>query len=163
MPSDIRVFKTRLLAFDGTSKAGFWRDPLRAEIDNDCAPQPDIFDFGAGNLVLHGKSWELLKPRLEKFCEFLPVRWEGGNGQVVNVLGCSDCLDSEKTTWILGRESGKRIRIERYAFSSEKVPENFIFKIPERPFELFCTSAFRDLIDQNSIKGICFSAVWPEI
>ena len=161
LPVDAKLTEHGLLALDGTTKISAWNTPIEAVVDNADAPEPDIYDFGAGNLLLHDISWQLLKPHLEPDCEFLPVTWYGRIGYVVNVVGHSACIDPKQTKWVIGRESGKRIRIEKYAFLDDQVPSNLLFKIGERPFELFCIARFRNLIESNGVTGLAFVPVWP--
>ncbi len=159
LPSSDAVASSRLLALDGTPRLNTWPGVLEVIVDNDAAPEPDIFDLGV-NLLLHGKSWPLLRPLLQSFCEFLPAKWDGKIGHLVNVVGFCACLDPERTTWIYGKESGKRIRIERYAFILSKIPSTLIFKIEERRFEIFCTDALVRFVEEHRLTGLDFAAVY---
>jgi hypothetical protein len=158
--ADPIIARSDLMAFDGSSKLARWPTPLVAHLDNIATPEPDILDIGAGNLVLHGRSWDLLKHQLKEFCEYLPTKWLGGTGYVVNVVRLDECLDVDATTWVFGKESGKRIRIERFEFNESKVPSRLLFKIPERCFELFCTERFKTILAEHRISGLHFVKVW---
>lgn len=160
LAADEALAGSGLLAFNGRSKKGDWPNPLLAMLDNVEAPEPDVLDLGAGNLVFHGRSQELMRAKLHDYCELLPVKWAGHEGEVVNVVSLSDCLDSERTKWVIGRESGKRIRVEKFEFIRAKIPNRLIFKIPERPFELFCTDQFKNLLESHKIIGVDLEPVW---
>lgn len=160
LAADEAVARSGLLAFNGRSKLADWPNPLLAVLENIEAPEPDIFDLGAGNLVIHGRSQGLMRREFYDYCELLPVKWAGQEGEVVNVVSSSDCLDSERTKWVIGKESGKRIRIEKFEFFRAKIPNRLIFKIPERPFELFCTDQFKNLLEAHRIVGIDLEPVW---
>lgn len=149
-----------LMAFDGTSRADQWDQPMTAVVDNADAPLPDILDIGAGNLVLHGRASKLIRDELACYCELLPVFWPENRGEVVNVLGLSDCLDAESSKWVIGAQSGKRIRIEKFEFLKHKVPERIVFKIPERRFETFCTDRFAEFLKVHNLLGINLVPVW---
>ena len=148
------------MAFDGTSKADKWHPRMAAIVDNDDAPMPDVLDIGAGNLVLFGRASALIRDGLAGYCELLPVIWNDGGGEVVNILGLSDCLDAETSKWVTGAQSGKRIRIEKHEFFEHKVPLQLMFKIPEKRFETFCTDRFASLLEEHSLKGVNLVPVW---
>ncbi len=159
LPSSDAVARSRLLALDGTPRLDTWPGALDVIVDNHAAPEPDIIGLGV-NLLLHGKSWPLLRPMLQPFCEFLPATWDGKIGHLVNVVGFSACLDPKRTKWVYGEQSGKRIRIEKYAFISSKIPTDLIFKIEERRFELFCTDSLVHLVREHHLSGLDFTAVY---
>ncbi len=158
--ADAVLAESKLMAFDGTSREAQWHQPMAAVVDNAEAPVPEILDIGAGNLVLFGRSSKLLRDELAFYCELLPVLWAENEGEVVNVLGLSDCLDPDSSKWVIGAQSGKRIRIEQYEFVEQKVPERLVFKIPERRFETFCTDEFADLLKAYDLRGINLVPVW---
>lgn len=160
LAADPAIAKTKLMAFDGSSKRADWPAPLIAVVDNEKAPEPDIVDINAGNLVLHGRSWALLEDELAKYCEFLPVRWLDKLGNAVNVIGLSDCLDAERTKWVYGKESGKRIRIEKFEFHQDRIPSRLVFMIPEYCFQLLCGREFKELLEAHKITGLNFVKIW---
>lgn len=158
--ADPTLSASGIMAFDGTSKADNWPKPMAAVMDHADAPMPDILDISAGNLVLFGRASALIREEVIGSCELLPVLWHDAGGDVVNVLGLSDCLDAESSKWVLGAQSGKRIRIERHEFFEDKVPLQLMFKFPERRYETFCTGRFADLLERHKLKGINLVPVW---
>ncbi|MDM4771831.1 hypothetical protein [Solimonas sp. SE-A11] len=166
LPQDDSVNDRRLLALDGSSKKAEWTTPIAAEFDNDKALVPQIFSFGAGNLLIWSESRKLLGPRLEAYCELLPVFWGGGDGALVNVLGLSPCLDEKESTWLVHQGSGKRLFIEQYSFIKEAVPRRLLFKIEAQPFGIFCadhedgSENLLGLVREHRLFGLAFKQVW---
>ncbi len=70
---DEMIASPDLMAFDGSTRLDIWPRNLQVVIDNLYAPRPDVFDLGAGNLVVHGRSMAILEPVLKEHCEFLPI------------------------------------------------------------------------------------------
>ena len=164
LASDDRVHINRLLAFDGTSKANDWGQSLAAELDNTNASTPDIFNLGVGNMLLHGRSLELLKSYLDSSYECLPVHW-GANtsGFCVNPLQLHNCIDASNSKWCTDDESGKRLFIEQYVFLKTEIPNCLLFKDNLDCFELFSTDnegSLLSLVNKHKLSGISFELVW---
>ena len=82
---------------------------------------------------------------------------------VLNVTEIRDCLDREKSKLKLFSNSGRIMRIEKYAFHREMLSNAFIFKIPEEVHaHPYVTDGFKNLIEQNGIKGFKFVLVWQD-
>jgi hypothetical protein len=79
-----------------------------------------------------------------------------------------NCLDHDKTEWEYGETTGKPIRIVRYAFHEDRMPESSIFKIPETGrSEILCYEGARDpedefkpFVERNGITGLKFTELW---
>jgi len=163
---DASVHEIRLMAFNGSSKVDQWPETLEAVIDNKRAPVPDIYSCDAGNMLLWGRSLELLRPRVAPIAELLPAFWESGEGFVVNVTSLTGCLDMGRTVWKLAKSTGKRLWITQYAFIKEKVPSSTMFKVKGDNFSLLCadhedgSENLLTLVDEHDLDGISFEQIW---
>lgn len=166
LAADDAVHGRRLLALEGKAKADNWGESLEAVFDNAEAPTPDIFSCGAGNMLLWGRSLQILEPIVAPIAELLPVVWEGGNGRLVNVVGLSDCLDLEHTTWHRDEDSGKKLFIEKHAFIPQRLPRVVPFRFQAQRFATFCadyedgSDGFRTVVDSHGLTGVKFETVW---
>jgi len=164
LASDDSVHENQLLAFDGAPKENFWGQSLAAELDNLNGNTPDIFDLGAGNMLLHGRSLELIGPYLNSNYERLPVHWGVNNsGYCINPLQLHNCIDSSNCEWCIDDESGKKLFIERFVFHKTKIPNALVFKDNLECFELFTTDAegsFRSIVNKHKLTGISFELLW---
>jgi hypothetical protein len=81
-----------------------------------------------------------------------------------------NCLDENKTEWVLGQTSGKRIRIKEYHFHRNRLPQSSIFKIPETSAgEILCSTGIQDAEDEFktqvealSLSGLKFERLWSD-
>ena len=164
LASDDRVHERRLLAFDGATKENVWGQSLVAELDNVKYSAPDIFDLGAGNMMLYGRSLEVLGPYLDSSYERLLVHWEGNNsGYCINPLKLHDCIDSNSSEWCTDGESGKKLFIERFVFCKANIPNALIFKNNLACFELFTTDeegSLKNIVNRNKLTGLSFELLW---
>ena len=169
LAKDARVHERRLLALDGTSKVSEWAESLEAILDNVEAPEPDIYSCGAGNMLIFGRSLELLKPVLQPVAELLPVSWDGGHGFLVNILGFADCLDLDRTDWLVSRTSGKKLFIRKHVFIGERLPRFRPFKVEAQRFAMFCadhddgSETFHSLLGAQGLCGVKFDLVWESV
>ncbi len=159
LASDAGVHEKRLLALDGQSKLQIWGESLAAEVDNRKGATPDIYDLGAGNMVLYSQSLELISKHLKSEFELLPVHWDEESGFCVNPLTLCNCINGNDSIWCVDEESGKRLFIEEHAFDIEKVPDIILFKDELECFELFTTDAahsLKSLVEKHNLKGLSF-------
>ncbi len=163
LASDVRVHEKKLLALDGESKKENWGESLAAEIDNSLAATPDIFTLGAGNMLIYGKSFDLLFEYLGSEYELLPVHWENNTGYCINQLRLSDCIDGNKSVWCVDDDSGKKLFIEEHVFNLETIPASIMFKDTLEPYEIFTTDregSLKEIVEKRQLDGISFELLW---
>lgn len=164
---NVHKIEVSLMSMDGTSKLEQWPESLEAVFDGKRRPMPDIVSCEAGNMLLWGRSLEILRDHLPTNCELLPVHWDGGHGLLVNVLGQTDCLDEEKTEWVY-HPSGTRMWIEKPAFIAEQVPDAILFKIEQECIPTFTPeheagkTSLKSLVQQHGLTGLRFDCVWSD-
>ena len=100
--------------------------------------------------------------------ESVQLPFENEQFALLNVTACVNCLDQDRTEWELGKSTGKRIRIEKYAFHYDRLPESSVFKIPEtRRGEILCYEGVKDpedelkpYVESHGITGLKFTELW---
>ncbi len=164
LASDDSVHENQLLAFDGAPKKKAWGQSLLAELDNENASTPDIFDLGAGNMLLYGRSLELLSSYLNSNDELLPVHWGKANtGYCINPLQLHNCIDSSNSEWCIDDESGKKLFIEKFVFHKSEIPNSLVFKDKLESFELLTTDAegaLKNIVNKYKLTGVSFELLW---
>lgn len=169
VPEDLAVWKSGSLKFDGASKSESWSQPA-FRVQNPILKEGDFVGIGPGCLGLRSSAVARLLEILERSGEMLPVNPASLGVSIFNVTECVNCLDHERTKWIYGEESGLPIRIEKYAFVKELIPEATIFKIPELAkakilaHDGFCDEedTFFSSVKRYGLTGIRFEEIWSE-
>lgn len=79
---------------------------------------------------------------------------------MVNVTNVLDCVDWERSD-VRRDEEGSFSDFNNLIFDFKKIPENtFMFKFKEfSTVHVYVTEAFKELIEQNKLKGLDFSIV----
>jgi len=162
---DPEIISKRVFALDGTSKKSSWPDDLKLQIDNADKPAPDVFSCGVGNIFLYRQSLECLAKIVSRNCELLSATCGGLTGFVVNVVGFTDCLDAEMSTFATVPETGKRLFLKKFVFSNSRVPCDRFFKIKESPFKVFVaelggTECILSQIVDAGLTGFALDRVW---
>lgn len=161
VPLDSRDFES--LTFDGTPRSKDWV-PIRVErvVETEHGQQLVKSDFpwlGSGKLALRQRATELLAPALEPYAELLPLEWDVPIW-AVNVLTVVDALDEDRST-LVRFDSGRIMRVERYAFRKEVVDDLLVFKVPQLARSaVFVSSAFVELVERSGLTGIEFRLLW---
>ena len=109
-----------------------------------------------------------LLDQLEQSGELLPLLCRGMDVRVVNVTQCINALDEDQTEWVYGQSTGQRIRIERYAFKSNRFIEAPLFKIPETSRSEILTieglkdpeDEFKFSVESKGLRGLLFQELW---
>lgn len=123
----------------------------------------DVIPVDVSAVVVNQCCFEVIKPLVLKAAQILPAKWEAQKLFVLNVTNVIDCLDHEKSKVKRFAGSGRIMRVEEYAFYREMLKNASIFKIPEEAHtHPYVTDAFKDLIEQNGIKGFQFVPVWQD-
>ncbi len=100
--------------------------------------------------------------------EILPLPFNGHEYGILNITDCVNCLDDVRSEWVLGKDTGKRIRIERYVFFPDRFSESTLFKIPEtRRGQLLTVEGvadpeqeFKPTVEKLGLTGLKFEPLW---
>lgn len=165
-PDDDKVWETGLLTFDGTPKGATWQPPKVFVLEPKLS-KGNFRAFAAGALVADATACLALE-NLDEFAELLPLPYGGDILQVMNVTGCFNVLDEEKTRWVYGQSTGKPIRIAKYVFKSSRFTEVPLFKIPETcRGEILTIEGLKDPEDEfkfnvesKGLTGLLFKELW---
>jgi hypothetical protein len=105
---------------------------------------------------------------LESAGELLPLPYRDSLFYLVNVVECLDCLDEQRTNWILGETTGARIRIEHYHFDPSCLSTSTLFKIPQTAKAEVLTVTgvkdpsleFKTIVERQGLMGLNFEKLW---
>lgn len=162
------ILDTDLLRFDCRPRFDTWVPPSVYSLH----PNLKAGDFWAletgGAFATTPEATEKLQDFLNSAGELLPLPYEGRLLTVLNVTECLNCLDHDRTKWVYAKSTGKRIRIESYAFHADRMSESSIFKIPERAVsQILCYEGLKDpedefkrYVETEGLTGITFTELW---
>ncbi|MGC7873762.1 imm11 family protein [Desulfosporosinus sp. SYSU MS00001] len=105
------------------------------------------------------KIWHLFSP----YSELLPLSSYEGKFYIVHVTNILDCIDYQKSIFKRFKNSPESqiMRFIKYAFHSDKVGSNLIFKIIDQPKStVFVTQEFVNYVNSTDITGLKFDLVW---
>lgn len=69
-----------------------------------------------------------------------------------------DCLDHDHSVLVpFPSEPDTIMRIDRYCFHKERIPDPAVFPIPEMKWNLFATDSIKREIEARGLKGLYFS------
>jgi len=160
------TIRNRIFSLDGEKRGDAWPEYVQLQFDNETKPIPDIISCGIGNMFLHRRSEQLLLPIISEQCELLPVQTDFINGFVVNVVGFSDCFDSEKAVLDIDSETGMAFFVKDFAFRAEDVPTDRFFKIVEEPFKIMIAeqegNGLFHFIKRHQLSGLVFEQLWQQ-
>lgn len=123
----------------------------------------DVYPVEVSAVVVNERCFNIIKPYIQGAVQVLNAKRETQQLFALNVTEIRDCLDREKSKLKLFSSSGRIMRIEKYAFRREMLRNAFIFKIPEEVHtHPYVTDDFKNLIEQNGIKGFKFVLVWQD-
>ena len=123
----------------------------------------DVLPVEVSAVVVNERCFNIIKLYIQGAVQVLNAKRETQQIFALNVTEIRDCLDREKSKLKLFSSSGRIMRIEKYAFRREMLSNAFIFKIPEEVHtHPYVTDDFKNLIEQNGIKGFKFVLVWQD-
>ncbi len=164
---DSAIWNTDRLTFDGITKQISW-EPPSVYVLRPKNIRGNFFHLAPGTFVLDHTAHEALRDILERCGELLPLPFENTTLWLFNVLQCLNVLNQERTKWVLGKTTGQRIRIEKYAFHPDRLIEAPVFKIPETSrseilvYENFGDPEieFRKRVEDQKLSGLIFEEIW---
>lgn len=124
----------------------------------------DVYPVDVSAVVINERCFRVLAPYIKDKAQVLPAQSNAQKLFVLNVTTVIDCLDRENSKLKLFPSSGRLMRVEEYAFHRELLVDAFVFKIPEELHtHPYVTEDFKNLMEQNNIKGFKFVPVWEGI
>ena len=166
--SALRNFEETPMTFNGTPKADNWVPPgvfiYMPKLKNGNFPG---FQY-TQTLVVDETALEGLRDFLEMSGELLPLPYKDKLYHVLNVVPFVNALDDNKTQWVYGKNTGEKIRIDRYAFRADRLAGTFLFKIPETNEILTCegiknpNEEFKGRVERLGLKGLLFEELWTD-
>jgi hypothetical protein len=168
LPEDEGIRKTERLTMDCTRKLPGWISPS-VYVPNPRLKRGAFLHLCSGAFVTDKNATEKLRDLLEMAGELLPIDYQNERYSLLNVTECMDCLNHECTEWVLGKSTGAKIDIKRYAFKADRMPESSIFKIPNRLASIYVTEGrydpedeFKARVEQINLNGLLFEEVWRD-
>lgn len=129
----------------------------------------DLFNFSTGTLIFSPSATEKLQTFLEMAGELLPLPYKDEVYTVLNVTECINCLDPEKSKWLISQETGEWFgTIVKYVFHPNRFSESCIFKIPETSIvetlivDFEDGEGFIDALKEHDIKGYLLTLLWSD-
>lgn len=169
-PEHAEAFTSGQLMFDGRSRLADWSPPT-VHVYKPKLRRPNFTNFLAGTncLVCDGVAITEVRDMLERSGELLPLPYKGEMWHVLNVTEVVNVLDEDRTEWITGRSTGKRIGIKKYAFYN-RFPETPLFKIPESSNSEILTveglidpaDEFKPTVERLGLEGLKFEEIWSD-
>lgn len=105
-------------------------------------------------LIMKMPVYELLKERLANFGEFLPVKAEGNNMMLFNLLTFGQ---EQKDMCLTKYEDGFEDGLELLTFEQDDIESKLLFKSKlEGAQKVYCTDEFKNIIQSNNLKGLVF-------
>ncbi|MEI9418540.1 imm11 family protein [Mesorhizobium sp. Cs1321R2N1] len=163
-PDDYQLFAT----LGGRSQKR-WRSPrmkfLREQDDGTPRLYSDFPWLGEHVLILRGTALESLRPILEPYGEFLPLRADEPIS-LFNVTTVVDALDEERSG-IVRFNDGGIMTIENLVLRAEAIAGAEIFKLPERAdgvrrSDIYLQETIVRQIGDLGLKGIAFELAWND-
>lgn len=148
--------------YDGRKKMADWQPievvKLEPEKNMELSNAPRLF---TSLPAFDSVAKSVLENCCEEAVEFLPLISSYGDFWAVNVVRVLDCIDYEKAEYKKFKHSGKIMLFTKYAFKTEIIMKENIFKIIEQPLSSFFVSdEFKRLVEKNNLTGFLFELAW---
>ncbi|NFP90974.1 imm11 family protein [Clostridium sporogenes] len=156
--------KLMAYGFHGKSIKDTWMPFCVEEIES--IRKGDNPGFFGSSPVFSRKAVKVLKKYLDNNTEILPLMYRKKNHFskeeyfVINVINLIDCIDYERAEVKRFKNSDEILRFIKYAFKSEVIKNEHIFKIPELKGRVFVSEEFRQRVMDKDLKGFKFELVW---
>ena len=170
-PTDERLSKMDYLKFNCEPRKDNWRE-LEVYVYNPKTKPKDFYNMGWEMLIFNEKVLDVCQTIFEMAGEILPLQVERGQKlYLLNILQCINALDYDRTVWDYYPRTGRKGRILKYGFHSEKASnEASIFKIPEEnSTTIFCYAdvknpddEFYHIYHKHKLTGLIFEEVYND-
>lgn len=143
--------------------SAFWQ-PLKIEFCDDSDSKnvttpPDITWWHNNQLILNQKAYDVLSDALNPYGELLPLTCEGKPYWMFHVtartrIDAVDTHNSERTIDPMGL-----VEIQKLSFKKNAIKDLLVFKTEYNNYlyNIYCTEAFKLLVEEAGIKGLVFS------
>ncbi len=124
----------RLEGLDGSPLGDEW-SPVVVQISPEHRDRPPSdfpnFQGVASACVFSARAVEALGDLLEGRGELLPLEADGSKYFLFNITRLTDALDEEATEFRVFKSSGRVMKVKRYAFDSDRLASETIFKLAQ--------------------------------
>ena len=110
--------------------------------------------------VLSARAKQVVQPLLADKAQWLPLAFEEGEYWLLNLLNLVDALDEEHSGIRRLPTNPKVMTIDAYALHLEAIAQQWIFKVPQAPYDVLVTERFRSLVQDSGLTGLYFQPVW---
>lgn len=118
--------------------------------------------FTSGWIVLRGSALERVGDYLRQFGVCLELVSDAESMWLYNVTTETNALDLALSNIKRYRSSGRIMRIERYWFRSNDLPNDAVFRLGTGiDRSVFCTHHFKSMCEEQALIGLTFREVWP--
>lgn len=119
-------------------------------------------DFKSDPMVLSRRALNVLLPHIGSFGQALPLAFDDAEYFLFNITNVVDALDIEASETAYFKDGGFK-RALRYAFKTDAVRDQWIFKIPQQPKGFaFVTDRFVELANNHGLTGFAFERLWSD-
>ena len=141
---------------EGKSIIDTW-EPLVVLKKEQCKDS-DFFDINdLGVTLVNSRVAEWLKSLLDpKDYELLPLLNDEESLFVFNVIRSVDVLDKNNSEYTI-LPNGLVVDYEGLVFDPYLVENEIIFRVPQLPYNIFCTHIFEFQCEQNKLNGLSFT------
>jgi len=169
LPKDSKVWQSEKMMMDCKSKKNTWNN-IEFYILQTNLKKGNFFGGIPGVIIIDEIARQELTFFWEASGELLPFTYKDEKYYLFNGLNCYDLLDDEKTEWVYGQTTKKKIRISKYEFYPERFTETPLFKIPETiKTEILTVEGLKDSNDEfiyqvkrRNLKGLIFEKIWSD-
>lgn len=144
--------------YQDVEESSIWT-PLEVRIESLNTKRGDFFSIIARKFASTQKAWNILAPLIENNVQLLPLKSDDGDFNILKVINTIDCLDHTKADIFRSPETNRVLRIRKYVFKTELIQNQHFFSIPESKFGILVSQSFKDLVEQNNLKGLKFEQV----
>jgi len=130
--------------------------PPRYVCEHPDAKSWDYFPHMGSKGVLSKGAVELLTPFAKDYFEFLPLTINGAPYYFLRIKQVLDCLNRERSEFLMDDENGSIIMIERVVFRVDEIPDSSFFCVPEARTGPFGTEDVVDVIQGHKLQGFRF-------
>jgi hypothetical protein len=119
-------------------------------------------DANLDPMLLGRRALNVLLPHIGNLGQVLPLVFEEAEYSFFNVTNVVDALDESASELKYFKDGGFH-RVLSYAFKSEAIRDQWIFKIPQqRSGFVFVTDQFVELVKSSGLTGFEFKLVWSD-
>ena len=152
------------LRFDGKPRAKTWRPIKVRRVKFDERPlRPCDFPYGGGgdHMPMTHHARDLIRPNIQKYGEFLPLKCDEGEFCTFHVTNFVDALDEPASSILYASdEPGRCLLIHKHVFRPEKLTGAWMFKLPQSRGRFYVTDPFVSFIRTSGLTGLDFQRVW---